>query len=97
MDGPINRVRRPWVAHLEACIAAARGDVSRAADGFARAAPLFDAIRVPIWAAARFQLARLRGGEEGRALHLEAARVYSEQGVRDPGRLARLFAPGVPG
>jgi tetratricopeptide (TPR) repeat protein len=45
-------------------------------------------------AAARHRLGRLVGGEEGRAL-VEAAETWmAGQGVRAPGRLAGVFAPG---
>jgi hypothetical protein len=46
-------------------------------------------------AAAQWRLGQLRAGK-GNALSMESEKWMAENGVRDPGRMLRVIAPGWP-
>ena len=81
---------------IRAGIASARGDRSRAATLFAEAVQGLEAVDMNLYAAAsRRRLGQILGGEEGRA-QLERADCWmNQQGIRNPARMADVFAPVV--
>jgi Cdc6-like AAA superfamily ATPase len=85
----------PLAALLAAGVARARGDDERARNQLDVAARGFDATEMALWAAAaRWQLGRLVGGDEGAALVAAAEALLRAQSVADPGRVAATLAPG---
>ncbi|WP_437571845.1 serine/threonine-protein kinase [Sorangium sp. So ce542] len=95
----LSREGAPWVApmatSLRAAIAAQRGQAARALSLLEAAAAAFDGSEMALFAAcARRRRGQLLGGEEGRAL-IEAADAWmAGQGIRNPARIAAIFAPG---
>ncbi|WP_437318439.1 serine/threonine-protein kinase [Sorangium sp. So ce385] len=95
----LSREGAPWVApmatSLRAAIAAQRGQVAQALSLLEEAAAAFDGCEMALFAAcARRRRGQLLGGEEGRAL-IEAADAWmAGQGIRNPARIAAIFAPG---
>ncbi|WP_437945274.1 protein kinase [Sorangium sp. So ce296] len=95
----LSREGAPWVApmatSLRAAIAAQRGEAARALSLLEAAAAAFDGSEMALFAAcARRRRGQLLGGEEGRAL-IEAADAWmAGQGIRNPARIAAIFAPG---
>ena len=81
---------------IRAGVAAARGDASRAATLFADAATRLEAVDMNLYAAAsRRRLGEILGGDEGRA-HVEQADSWMrQQAIRNPARMAEVFAPAV--
>ena len=81
---------------IRAGIAAARGDAATAAALFADAVTRLEAVDMDLYAAAaRRRLGEILGGDEGRA-HVEKADSWMRhQTIRDPARMADVFAPTV--
>ncbi|WP_437624417.1 serine/threonine-protein kinase [Sorangium sp. So ce1151] len=95
----LSREGAPWVdpmaASLRAAVAAQRGHTAAALSLLASAAAGFDAREMALFAAcARRRRGELLGGEEGRSLVGAADAWMAGQGVRNPARMARIFAPG---
>jgi serine/threonine protein kinase len=82
---------------IRAGIAAARGDRSRAASLFAEAVIQLEAVDMNLYAAAsRRRLGEILGGDEGRAQVERADSWMRQQTIRNPARMADVFAPVVP-
>lgn len=78
-----------------ACI---RGDNALAVALLTDAAKRLDAVDMPLHAAAaRRRLGELKGGDEGTALIAEVDTWMASHGIRNPARLAAMYAPGLPG
>jgi hypothetical protein len=100
-EGDAHRLRRekmPWadaVARLiQAQVAAARGQTA-SAELLAEAANLLDSVDMRMYAAAaRRRLGQLIGGDRGRDLIKQADAWMTGQQVRNPARMAAIFAPG---
>ncbi|WP_437984535.1 serine/threonine-protein kinase [Sorangium sp. So ce117] len=97
----LSREGAPWVApmamSLRAAIAAQRGQAASALSLLAAAAAAFDERGMALFAAcARRRRGQLLGGDEGRSLIQAADAWMAGQGVRNPARLAAIFAPGFP-
>jgi hypothetical protein len=86
------------LAHLiKAGAASVRGDTAGAERLLAETIDRFDRAEMELFAAAaRRQLGRLRGGDEGRALVEQADAWMRAQSVRNPSRMASCMAPGFP-
>ncbi len=85
----------PLAALLAAGIASVTGDRGEAARALRAAIALGTSAELGLQTeAARYQLGRLLGGEEGRDLLAHAERVYAVQGVRVPSRFVQMVAPG---
>jgi hypothetical protein len=97
------RLRREGMAWSEALsmpilagIASARGDASAAAALFAEAAQQLEAVDMQLYAAAsRRRLGEILGGDEGRAYVEQADSWMRREGIRDPARMADIFAPSA--
>ena len=90
----------PWSKALaipiRAGIAAARSDHSRAASLFAEAVTQLEAVDMSLFAAAsRRRLGEILGGDEGRARVEQADSWMRQQTIRNPARMADVFAPVV--
>jgi tetratricopeptide (TPR) repeat protein len=90
----------PWAAGLAVLLragaASARGQKPRALGLLATAEEKFTAADMALHATlARRRRGQLLPGVEGRALVEEADRWMSEQGVRNPDRMAAMLAPGA--
>jgi hypothetical protein len=97
----LEREGMPWtLAHarlIRAGIAAARGEAAGAATLLAEAIGRFEAVAMPLHAAAaRRRLGGLLGGDAGRALIAAADAWMAGQQIRDPARMTALYAPGFP-
>ncbi len=96
----LEREAMPWsralACPIRAGVAAARGDRSRSATLFADAVIRLEAVDMNLYAAAsRRRLGELLGGDEGRA-HVERADSWmKQQTIRNPARMAEVFAPAV--
>ncbi|WP_437532454.1 protein kinase [Sorangium sp. So ce726] len=95
----LSREGAPWVApmamSLRAAIAAQRGQAASALSLLAAAAAAFDERGMALFAAcARRRRGQLLGGDEGRSLVQAADAWMAGQGVRNPARMAAIFAPG---
>lgn len=89
-----NRWSTPLARLLEAGIAAARGDATRAAALLAEAIPGLDAAGLALYAAAaRARAARLADDSAGTAAALA---WFAEHGVVRPARMLQMLAPGFP-
>jgi hypothetical protein len=87
----------PMASCLLAAIARARGDADSAATRLAAAADAYDALDMRAFAAAaRWQLGRLRGGEEGASVVADADAFFAREGVVKPARFASMLTPGFP-
>ncbi|WP_437678120.1 serine/threonine-protein kinase [Sorangium sp. So ce131] len=89
----------PWIdpmaTSLRAAIAAQRGQTAAALSLLAAAAAAFDAREMALFAACvRRRRGQLLGGEEGRALIQAADAWMAGEGIRNPARMAAIFAPG---
>jgi hypothetical protein len=96
----LHREGMPWSRALSipilAGVAAARGDMSRAADLFAAAATQLEAVDMNLYAAAsRRRLGEILGGQEGRAQVERAESWMRQQTIQNPARMADVFAPVV--
>ena len=81
---------------IRAGVAAARGDRSRAATLFALAVKQLEAVDMNLHAAAsRRRLGEILGGDQGRAQLEQADSWMNQQGIRNPARMADVFAPVV--
>ncbi|WP_437636729.1 serine/threonine-protein kinase [Sorangium sp. So ce854] len=95
----LSREGAPWAlpmaASLRAAVAAQRGHTAAALSLLGSAAAGFDAREMALFAAcARRRRGELLGGEEGRSLVGAADAWMAGQGIRNPARMARIFAPG---
>jgi hypothetical protein len=80
---------------IRAGLASARGNADRAMAHLAVAAEGFDAADMALHAAAaRRQLGRLQGGEQGDRLIRDADALMAEETVKNPERMAAMLAPG---
>ena len=80
---------------IQAGIAHLRGRTERARAKLDAAAAHFDAVEARLWAAsADYCAGRIEGGPAGHARSEAAARVLSDEGVRDPVRWAVWTASG---
>jgi len=80
---------------LDACIAAAAGDVEGAVAALTASIQHLDATHQrSVAAASRWRLAQLVGGDAGAAHRAEAARFYAAEGVLRPERLVDGLLPG---
>ncbi len=96
----LEREGMPWSKALSlpirAGIAAARGDRSRAATLFTEAVKQLEAVDMNLYAAAsRRRLGEILGGDQGRAQLERADSWMNQQGIRNPARMADVFAPVV--
>ena len=83
---------------VRAGVAGVRGERPRAAALLAEAAQAFDAVEMPLYAAsARRRLGEILGGDEGAAMVAGADTLMTGRGVREPARLAAMYAPGFAG
>jgi tRNA A-37 threonylcarbamoyl transferase component Bud32 len=91
----------PWADGLDRYIRAALA-VQSGDDGAARrlldqAITAFESINMGLYAAAtRRRLGQMIGGAEGQALMAEADAWMARQTIRNPARMAAVFAPGFP-
>jgi hypothetical protein len=95
------RTGTPWLVALgltnAAGVAAARGDIDRARQLLVDAVQRCDEQALGGWAAAaRCQLGRLLGGDEGRTLVEHGERWLVERGTANPARMIAALAPGFP-
>jgi hypothetical protein len=100
LAGRLERERMAWCAPLaailRAAVASAENDRREAAERLRAAIDLAGAADMAGYAtAARYQLGRLLGGEEGRALVQQAGAAMAEQGIRVPARFAATLVPGA--
>ena len=96
----LRRERMPWADALSrmvlAGLAATRGDRAGAREGFADAMQSLEGVDMHLHAAtARRRLGEAMGGDQGRALVAEADEWMSREGIRNPERMADIFAPAV--
>ena len=94
----LERERVPWAqahaAYVRAALAQARGDTPRARAGLARARSLYDPAD-PLAAAARRRLGAHRSAaRRAKALVAEADAWMAAQSIRNPARMAAMYAPG---
>jgi hypothetical protein len=91
MRSPVDR----YYAHvLRGALANAEGRSEEAAHELRAAIALGDETG-PLYAwTAQYQLGRLLGGDEGRALSSAAEKFFADEGVRAPARYAAAFVPG---
>ncbi len=77
-------------------VAAARGDSSKAATLFNEAVKQLEAVDMNLYAAAsRRRLGEILGGDPGRAQMEQADSWMNQQDIRNPARMADVFAPVV--
>ena len=87
----------PFARLIVATVAFQDGQRDTARLGLQAAVDGFDAADMALYAAAaRWRLAGVIGGNQGRALRDEAGRWFNAQDVRDPVALTRVLAPGFP-
>ncbi len=87
----------PFAALVLAGVARARAENHRATELLASAARDFDAADMRMYAvAARRQLGRVVGGDEGAALVEQADAAMRAEGIVRPDRFAAMLAPGFP-
>ncbi len=85
----------PLAAILRAGVASVERDVQGAASSLRSAIELAEAAQMSGYAgAARHQLGRLLGGDDGDALVATAQRAMTAQGIRQPARFASTLVPG---
>ncbi|WP_159396694.1 serine/threonine-protein kinase PknK [Sorangium cellulosum] len=89
----------PWIdpmaMSLRAAIAAQRGQTAAALSLLEAAGAAFDACEMALFAACtRRRRGQLLGGEEGRALIQAADAWMAGRGIKNPARMAAIFAPG---
>ncbi len=97
----LERERMPWSSAcarlIQAGIAAVRGNSEAAVPLLADAEQRLESIDMRLCAAAaRRRRGQLLGGEEGRALIGSADAFFASQQVKEPARLAAVYAPGFP-
>jgi hypothetical protein len=86
---------RTYALLLHAAVAHRRGRDALAAELLERAIGKADEYDYPHCAsAARMRLGAIVGGARGEALEAQGSRWMREQGIRDPARMATLWAPG---
>jgi hypothetical protein len=95
----IVKERMPWstplAALLRAGMAATQGDLTRAQALLREADGGLAAAHMELYAnAARWQMGRLVGGDEGRAMVERAETWMSGEGIVDRARMAAMLAPG---
>ena len=83
--------------YIRAAIAAVRGNDTHAVTLLDLATEAFNSIDMFSFAAAmRRRRGELLGGDEGRALVVEANTWMTSQGIQNPTRLTAMYAPGFP-
>jgi hypothetical protein len=88
---------RPTGELLRAGIAALRGQTERALLILDTVAAQFDAVDMALHAAvARRRFGELSGGETGAARVADADAWMARQGIRSPGQISLMLAPGFP-
>lgn len=88
---------QPFARLIRATVAFQEGDADAAEMGLGAAVDEFAAADMTLYAtAARWRLARVVGGDRGRALREDATLWFVSQRVRDPAALSRVLAPGFP-
>lgn len=97
----LEREREAWVAPLagliRAGVAAFGGETLKAARLLEEAAARFDAVDMPLAAAAaRRRLGELTNGEAGRTLIEQSDAWMAGQGIVVPAQMTALYAPGFP-
>ena len=81
---------------IAAAVAHARQDLETTAARLREAAQHAEAAEMRLHAeSARWELGRLLGGDEGRALVAEAERLVRAEGVRDPAAMIATFTTGI--
>jgi serine/threonine protein kinase len=81
---------------IRAGVAASRDDRSRASTLFTEAVKQLEAVDMNLYAAAsRRRLGEILGGDEGQAQMEQADSWMNQQGIRNPARMADVFAPVV--
>ncbi len=84
-----------YVSIIRAAIAHQKGDEEAATAGLRDAVRAFDKLQYKMYAAAaRRQLGRILGGDEGRSLIERADVAMGEEEVVNPERIAAMLAPG---
>jgi len=82
---------------LSAGVAGTCGNTGRATKLLAEAAARFEAVDMPLYAAAAHRrLGQLLGGDEGRSLVAKADAWMRGQNIKNPARMGAIFAPGFP-
>ena len=80
---------------MDAVLACKYGNEEAAAHSLEQATRLFDSLGMLLFgAASRYRLGRLRGGDAGREDVRRAVAVMTQQGVVEPERFVRVYAPG---
>jgi hypothetical protein len=97
----LRREKMPWsdalVPLVLAGVAGVRGDRPKAILLLREAIDRLNGVDMYIFAeAARRRLGQLLGAEEGRRLIEESEAWMTAQGIRNPARMAAVFAPGFP-
>lgn len=84
------------LAHqVDAILARERDDDEAVIQSLERATQLFDSLGMLLFgAASRYRLGKIRGGDTGREEVQLAEHVMTEQGVAEPARFVRVYAPG---
>jgi hypothetical protein len=87
--------RATYAAVVRACADRAAGDATSAAEGLREAIRHAEAcdLAPQAWAA-RYQLGRLIGGDEGRELVAQGERSMRDEGAHSPERIANWLVPG---
>lgn len=96
----MRRISLPTAAPQQRLLAAAlshqRGDEESAAEHLRAAIEGFEALHMALYAAvARLRLGQLIGGDAGFTLRNRGITALQAEGVRAPGRFARVYAPGL--
>jgi tetratricopeptide (TPR) repeat protein len=93
--------KRAWadaeVAAGRALLARVRGKRDEALETMRRAAEGFEALRMGLSAAAcKYRYGEWRGGDAGAAAVREATEALRAEGIKEPAKMARCFAPAIP-
>ncbi len=96
----LDREGMPWskalACPIKAGIAAARGEISRAASLFAQAVTELEGVDMNLYAAAsRRRLGEILGGDDGRTQVQRADSWMRQQTIQNPARMADVYAPVV--
>lgn len=88
----------PYSRLIQAGVAGGRGEADTAISLLGDASDSFDAVDMPLHAAAaRRHRGRLMGGEEGSRLIRDADSLMEGEAVKNPERMAAMLAPGFTG
>jgi eukaryotic-like serine/threonine-protein kinase len=87
----------PYILYIKGCVSHLQGDEDRAVKILREAIEAFKKSQFKLNAAATSrQLGRLLGGDEGRALIVQADNIMKREGIVCPDRVAAMLAPGFP-